>query len=447
MQGVVLEHWLRGQGYEVRLFADGESCLRELDRSVPSVVCLDLVMPGLGGMETLDAIRRRDRALPVLILTADPAVESVVMAMQRGAYDYLVKPLDQNRLLTSIHNAIGRLRLELRVTELEREVRWQGEERMLVGQSPAMRQLFQQIDRVAASDITVLVHGESGTGKELVARTLHEESARRGGALVAVNCAAIPETLQEAELFGHEKGAFTGATGRRKGKIELADRGTLFLDEIGEIAPSLQVKLLRVLQERSFQRIGGTSELRSDFRLVAATHRDLGEEVRSGRFREDLFFRLAVFEIEVPALRERGEDVLLLARKFLAAAAAGRPPAELSPAAEEALRAYSFPGNVRELQNALQRALVVGDGVHIERQDLPARLLAASAGGERAGPPAAPPTEREAPPPRPLTLAEIERQAIQEALVRTRGNLSKAARELGVDRTTLYRKLRPPGAG
>src|SRR6185295_11169183 len=316
MQCALLGHWLTEAGYEVRVFGDGASCLKELERSLPSAVCLDLSMPGLSGMDTLGAIRQRDRALPVLILTADPAVEKVVAAMHLGAYDYLVKPVDRNRLLTSIQNAIERFRLALRVTELEREVSWHRNERAIVGRAPGIRQLFQQIDRVAASDITVLIHGESGTGKELVARALHEASPRRGGALVAVNLAAIPESLQESELFGHERGAFTGATERHKGKIELADRGTLFLDEIGEITPTLQAKLLRVLQERTFQRIGGTAELRSDFRLVAATHRDLAEEVRSGRFREDLFFRIAVFEIEVPPLRERGEDVLLLARRF-----------------------------------------------------------------------------------------------------------------------------------
>jgi DNA-binding NtrC family response regulator len=449
MQCALLGHWLTGAGYEVRTFGDGASCLSELDRTVPSAVCLDLSMPGLSGMATLEAIRKRDRALPVLILTADPAVEKVVAAMNLGAYDYLIKPLDRDRLLTSIHNAIDRFRLTLRVTELEREVRWRQDDRAIVGWSPVMRQLFQQIDRVAASDITVLIHGESGTGKELVARALHEASPRRSGALIAVNCAAIPESLQESELFGHERGAFTGATDRHKGKIELADHGTLFLDEIGEIALTLQAKLLRVLQERAFQRIGGTAELRSDFRLVAATHRDLAEEVKMGRFREDLFFRIAVFEIEVPPLRGRGEDVLLLAKRFLAEAceAAGRPPVDLSAEAAEALLAYPFPGNVRELQNAIQRALIVGDGGRIERQDLPARILGAASRAPEAAAaaPGGAPAPREVEPVRPLTLAELEQQAIQAALARTHGNLSQAARELGIDRTTLYRKLRPPG--
>jgi DNA-binding NtrC family response regulator len=401
-------------------------------------------------MDTLAAIRQKDRALPVLILTGETAVETVVAAMNLGAYDYIVKPVDRARLLTSIHNAIERFRLALRVTELEREVR-ERDEQAIAGRSPVMRRLFQQIDRVAASDITVLIHGESGTGKELVAHALHEASPRRGGALIAVNCAAIPETLQESELFGHERGAFTGATERHKGKIEVADRGTLFLDEIGEITPILQAKLLRVLQERTFQRVGGTADLRSDFRLVAATNRDLAEEVRIGRFREDLFFRIAVFEIEVPPLRERGEDILLLARRFLAEAAeaTGRPLVELAPEAAEALLAYPFPGNVRELQNAIQRALIVGDGARIERQDLPARILASGAVRAPGAPAEAgavePPVPIEADLVRPLTLAELEKQGIQAALARTQGNLSQAARELGIDRTTLYRKLRPAG--
>ncbi len=454
-QCAVLEHWLSDAGFEVRCFGDGGACLRELERSLPVAIFLDLAMPGLDGLATLEAVRQRDRALPVLILTADPAVDSVMAATKLGAYDYLVKPVRRDRLLTSMRNAIERFRLSLRVAELEREACWERDTGGVTGRSPVMRQLFQQIDRVAASDITVLIHGESGTGKELVAQSLHQASSRRSGPLVPVNCAAIPEMLQESELFGHERGAFTGAVDRRKGKIELADRGTLFLDEIGEIALSLQAKLLRGLQERAFVRVGGATELRSDFRLIAATHRDLASEVAAGRFREDLFFRLAVFEIEVPPLRQRGDDVLLLARRFVieAAKAAGRPPLELATETAETLLGYPFPGNVRELQNAMQRAVAVSDGERIERRDLPARILAGSAARSAAGPrplpaedvtdpqPRTPPLETAASDPaRPLTLAEIEAQAIQAALVRHGGNVSRAARELGIDRTTLHRK-------
>jgi two-component system response regulator HydG len=456
VQCALLQRWLSEAGFEVRCFGDGAACLAELERSLPAAICLDLAMPGLDGLATLEAVRRRDRALPVLILTANAAVDRVIAATQLGAYDYLLKPVERSRLLTSMRNAIETFRLSLRVAELEREARWEHDASGITGRSPVMRHLFQLIDRAAASDITVLIHGESGTGKELVARSLHQASARRSGPLVPVNCAAIPETLQESELFGHERGAFTGALDRRKGKIELADRGTLFLDEIGEIALSLQAKLLRGLQERAFIRVGGAAELRSDFRLIAATHRDLASEVAAGRFREDLFFRLAVFEIEVPPLRQRGDDVLLLAQRFVAdtARTAGRPPLELSTEAAAALLAYPFPGNVRELQNAIQRAVAVGNGDRIDRRDLPARLL--TAGGEGPARTAADPEADdrtgagrevpalEAPDPgfaRPFTLAEIEMRAIQAALARNGGNVSRAARELGVDRTTLHRKM------
>ncbi|RMH17875.1 MAG: sigma-54-dependent Fis family transcriptional regulator, partial [Acidobacteria bacterium] len=369
--------WLGRAGYDLELFPDGETCLTALARSLPDCICLDLHLPGLSGIQILQRIKAHHPRLPVIMLTADTTVDTVVAAMQGGAYDYLVKPLDRTRLIATVGNAVERHQLEVRVTQLEREIDGRGYAGM-VALSPAMRRMFRDMDRVAASDITVLVHGDSGTGKELVARGLHEASGRRDGPFVAVNCAAIPDTLEASEFFGHEKGAFTGANQRRVGRIEQADGGTLFLDEVGELSLGLQAKLLRVLQERRFQRVGGNVEIESDFRLIAATHRDLEEEVRAGRFREDLFFRIVVFELEVPPLRERGDDIQLLAQHFLAEAdgqQGGQPP-QLAPDALAALKAYPWPGNVRELQNAMEHARLVASDKVIRLADLPQRILA-----------------------------------------------------------------------
>jgi DNA-binding NtrC family response regulator len=340
-----------------------------------------------------------------------------------------------------------------------------------VGDSPSMRQLFRQMDRVAASEITVLIHGESGTGKELVARAIHEASGRARGPYVTLNCAAIAESLQESELFGHEKGSFTGAEQRRIGRFEQADGGTLFLDEVAELSPALQAKLLRVLQERRFQRVGGTTEIQSDFRLIAATHRNLGDEVRAGRFREDLFFRIAVLELEIPPLRDRGDDVLLLSRSFLREISQqerGGAPITLAPSARSALLRYDWPGNVRELQNALHRGYVLSGGDTIRARDLPERILA---GGYEESPSAELPSVPDRPvgllrggPAAPLngagmghgapsaaagagvsSLDEVEREAIRLALERCHWNLSEAGRQLGIGRTTLYRKIKKYG--
>jgi len=438
----LISRFLDQAGYAVEAFGDAESCLAGFSRLMPEAVCLDLMLPGLGGMETLERIKGLEPHLPVVILTADNAVDSAVRAMQEGAYDYLVKPIDRTKLITTIKNAVERSRMSLRLVQLEREVAGRGYPG-IVGDTPPMRELFRQMDRLAASDVSVLIHGESGTGKELVARALHTQSGRRGAAFVALNCAAIPETLQESDLFGHERGAFTGALERRIGRFEQANRGTLFLDEVAELSAGVQAKLLRALQERAFQRVGGSVDVRSDFRLIAATHRNLSDEVTAGRFREDLFFRIAVFELEVPALRDRRDDIPLLASKLLREAADGRS-VTIAPDALERLRNYPWPGNVRELSNAIQRAWVASDGVRITVADLPERVRdgsltappAREADGEGVG----------AAPIAPIgTLEEMERIAIQQALARHSGNLSEAGRQLGIGRTTLYRKLKQFG--
>jgi len=431
----LLQRWLQGEGYMVEAFETAEACIAALGRTLPDVVCLDLELPGMNGLDALRAIRGRHLRIPIVILTADRNVETVVTAMQSGAYDYLPKPIDRTKLLTTVRNAVERHKMTERLSQLERQV--DGGYASILGRSPAMQAVFRQLDRVAASDVTVLVHGESGTGKELVARAIHESSARRGGPFVALNCAAVPESLQESEFFGHEKGAFTGAVERRKGRFELANGGTLFLDEVGELSPALQAKLLRVLQERVFQRVGGTQDVSSDFRLLVATHRDLAEEARRGTFRSDLYFRLAVFELELPALRDRKGDVGALARRFIAEFSPNEV-VTLDADAEAALEAYDWPGNVRELQNAIQRALVVAQNGTIRLDDLPAKVRESSS--------AVTLRPRASPTPQPsLTMEDVERRALEDALNRTHGNVSEAVRILGIGRSTAYRMMKRYG--
>ena len=445
--------WLDRAGHKVCDFESGEACLQGLSAHFASTICLDLTMPGMGGLETLERIKALHPRMPVIVLTADDSVESVVAAMKLGAYDYLVKPLDKTKLLTTVGNALEKCRLAMRVAQLEREA--VGHDYLgIVGASEPMRALFHNMDRVAASDITALIQGETGVGKELVARAIHSESGRRNGPFVAVNFAAIPETLVESEFFGHEKGSFTGATQRRRGKFEEANRGTLFLDEIAEISLPVQAKLLRVLQERKFERLGGSGLIASDFRLLAASNSDLAEEVRAGRFREDLYFRISVFDLDVPTLRDRGEDVLLLARRFIREFNPNCQELKLclSDEAAELLCNYNWPGNVRELQNVIQRALVVRDGQEIRTADLPNRLRVA-AGSSLASPErrtrvgTQQPEMASLPPARdlnsgPASLAEVERMTLEAALRRSRGNISQVMRELKVSRTRLYRMLK-----
>ena len=433
--------WLQEGGFDVECVASGEECLATMGRTIPDVVCLDLSLPELSGLETLDRLRDRHGGIPVVILTAERTIGTVVDAMRRGAYDYLPKPLDETKLLTTIRNAAEKSRLEIRVRRLEREASGAGYPGLL-GRSEPMLALFRSLDRLVSSDISVLLYGESGTGKELVARALHSSSLRRNGPFVPVNCAAIPETLHEAELFGHEKGAFTGATSRRTGRLEEADGGTLFLDEIAEMPPGLQAKLLRALQERAFRRVGAESEVRSDFRLVAATNRDLFGEVRAGRFREDLYYRINVFQLTLPPLRDRNDDVVLLAEAILAEAGAGRAM-RLSSEACEVLRRHDWPGNVRELRNAIQHAAVLAVDETISASDLPQRLREPRSRSDGAANDAPDAGEAAARPP--LDLAALERHAIEDALRRTKWDVAAVVRQLGIGRTTLYRKIKEYG--
>ncbi len=422
--------WLERAGYAVIGVPDGRACLEALSAHAPDALLLDLHMEGTSGLDVLDAVQRRDLHVPVVVLTADERVPTVVEAMRRGARGYLTKPVDREAVLESVARATAAGEAGLRDRARARRSA-PSPAHGLVGDSAAMEAIQAQIDRVGPTDVTVLVLGETGTGKELVARALHAASARASAPFVAINCAAIPDTLQESELFGHEKGAFTGATGDRKGRFEQAHGGTLFLDEVGEIAPETQAKLLRALQERRFHRVGGSAEVAVDVRLVAATHQDLPERVRRGEFREDLFWRLAVYELELPALRDRPGDVERLAAHFLAELAAthGRAVDAFDEAALECLRAYPWPGNVRELRNTVERAVVASSGPRVGVADLPPRLRGALRPVDDA----------------PGSLAELEERAIRRALDDTGGNVSEAVRRLGVPRSTLYRRLRAMG--
>lgn len=420
------------EGYEVRTAANAREALDSLQSEPIDVVLLDIVMPGTDGLAALRQIRERFPEVVVLMISGHATVQNAVAATKAGAYDFIEKPISKEKLLISIRNALlsrslQRENLELRQRVLRRE--------QIVGKSPAIKEVLEQIAKVAPTSGRVLIMGESGTGKELVARAIHDGSSRKDGPFVKVNCAAIPEELIESELFGSVKGAYTGATETRQGKFSLADGGTLFLDEVGDMSLKVQAKVLRVLQEGEFEKVGGQKTERVDVRVLAATNKDLQREVSAGRFREDLFFRLNVVPIVVPPLRRRKADIPLLVDHFIATYASenGCRPKSVSPEALEILRRYDWPGNIRELRNVIERLMIMSGSETIGVADLPPHLLSTSlplAVRMEAG----------------LTLKEareaVERQVILAALQRSDWNISRAARDLDIDRTNLHKKIR-----
>jgi DNA-binding NtrC family response regulator len=423
-------------GHDVTTFAGGAEVLACSDPP-PSAVLLDLMMPEVDGVAVITELKRRHPNLPVIILTAVNEVGRAVELTKLGAYDYLVKPIDQERLRTTLDRALSHASLTDEVVRLKSELGERYGLESIVGSSAAMRRVYDQIRKVLQSDITVFVSGESGTGKELVARAIHHGSLRSDEPFIDVNCAAIPEGLQESELFGHEKGAFTGAHAGHPGKFEQAAGGTIFLDEVGEMSPSAQARLLRVLQERCLQRVGGTKTIELDVRVISASNRDLESMVADGSFRQDLYYRLVVFPIELPALRARREDIPLLVDHFIVKHSrdAGNPVSGVTPAALEALQAYDWPGNVRELENIVHRSLLLTEGPELELDDLPPLL----------GTPPGETDDEGAPISVALSLEELEKKAIVRALESHGGNLSDVARQLGIGRSTLYRKLEQYG--
>ena len=438
---LALSGLLRREGYEVEQAENGEAALVRLRGEAFDLVLTDLALgTGPSGMDVLRASRELHAEAPVVMITAHGNEKIAVEAMKAGAHDYVPKPFDNDEIRLVVRRALER-------TQLERENRWLREQvdrewrfENLIGSGAAMRRVFETIRKVAETDLTVLVRGESGTGKELVAQALHQRSPRKSRPFVAVNCAAISRELVESELFGHEKGAFTGADARRVGRFEAAHGGTIFLDEIGDMPTETQAKVLRVLQERCFERVGGSKPVEVDVRVVAATHRDLEQEVRAGRFREDLYYRLRVVEIELPALRERPEDVPALVDHFLGALAhrLERPKMPIRPEALACLAAHAWPGNVRELRNVIEQAAVLAPGEAIEASDL--RLPAGGAGASVTAP-----AESAA-----LPFAEAKRDAVESfersyllaALRANGGNVSRTAAAIGMVRQSLQQKIR-----
>jgi two-component system response regulator HydG len=440
MLQTLIESW----GYGVETLSDGAAAVQRVETGPVDLILMDVRMAAMSGIEALKRIKMYNPAIPIIIMTAYSSVSSAVEALKAGAYDYLIKPLDFDALKICVERAREHAGLKAENRQLKARLNAGFHADNIIGKSPAMKSMTDMLAMIAPSDATVLITGESGTGKELIARSIHFNSPRKDCPLVVVNCAAIAETLLESELFGHEKGSFTGADRKRDGRFQQAHGGTLFLDEIGETSAMMQAKLLRAIQEREIQRVGGEETIHVDVRIIAATNRDLAQEVRAGRFREDLFYRLNVVTLEVPPLRDRLEDIPLLAQHFLHQfAAKNRKSVKgFSPQAMDMLIKHGWPGNVRELENAIERAVILMTGDHITEKHLPLSIIQHYAtqpesdssfevlditrDGQR-------------------SLGEIEREVILATLEETSGNKSEAARRLGITRKTLHNKLKQYG--
>jgi two-component system nitrogen regulation response regulator GlnG len=458
----VLSKALRKKGYAVDLASDGDEALRLLEGNTYDLAILDIKMPGISGLDLLERVRESRSDLLVVIMTAEASMKNAVEAMKRGAYDYITKPFDLD-VIDAILEKVSKAReMTTQVSVLKEELKEQYQlEKTIIGNSPPMREIYKTIGKVAPSDVTVLIQGESGTGKELIARAIHFNSQRLGKPFVAINCAAIPKELLESELFGFEKGAFTGATERKLGKFEQADKGSIFLDEIGDMPLDLQAKILRVLQEKEVSRTGGSQSIPVDVRIIAATNQDLAEKVRKKEFREDLFYRLNVVPVQLVPLRERREDIPLLLDYFLAKSCTemNTPPKQCSAEALELLCAHDWPGNVRELENSIKRAVILssdplltpydfqglhrGRGSEIATEDLSLegivdiKLRSSLTNMERMGSGDL----------YDVVIEQVERPLIRFVLEKTRGNQVKAAEILGINRNTLRKKIQDLGIG
>lgn len=443
---------LSDEGYRVDAVETGEAGVRSVEANRYELALLDVWLPGIDGIETLTRIQALDPDLPVVVISGHGTVETAVKAVRLGAVDFIEKPLSLERILLAVSNSLRRRKLEQKIKALEADVQ---QKHQIVGESEAIQELLREIAQAAPSNGRVLITGENGTGKELVARGIHQQSLRSAGPFVEVNCAAIPEELIESELFGHAKGSFTGATAARKGKFEIADGGTLFLDEIGDMTLKTQAKVLRALQEQKIEPVGGSAGVSVDVRVIAATNKNLEEEIRRGAFREDLYFRLNVIPIHVIPLRERRSDIPLLVRHFskLYSAEYGRHVKDYSPEAMQMLVAHDWPGNVRELRNMVERHVIMAKGDVVEAGDL--RMLRSPGPAEpspvaSAGPaPASVPSTPASPLPDFGTLAEaredFERRYIAMKHEACRGNMSRTAEALGVERSYLYKKMKALG--
>jgi DNA-binding NtrC family response regulator len=423
-----LGKWFTSEGYTARPAGSAREALEVIQQMEFDIALIDIKMPGMDGMELQSRLREADPDLTVVIMTGYASVETAIQALKRGAYDYITKPVDPDELSHLVANALEHKRARREVVSLRENLQEVFPSTELIGKSPVMKKVTELIEMVAPTEATVLITGESGTGKEVVARAIHAAGPRRYMPMVAIHCGALTETLLESELFGHEKGAFTGAQYRKKGKFEIADGGSVFLDEISDISLKTQTDLLRVLQEKEIVRVGGNQPIKVDFRCIAATNKNLEALVKEGSFRPDLYYRLHVFCIDLPPLRERRDDIPLLVNHFLNkfCMATSRAMPQISAEALEVLMRHDWPGNVRELENAVERALVVGRGPEIRPADFSFQFQADETKGGK-------------------TLDDIERAHIERILRETQHNLSRAARILDIDRTTLYNKLRRYG--
>jgi DNA-binding NtrC family response regulator len=420
-----LTKWFRQDGYRVEAAEDAAHALRLMEKGPWDVILLDIKMPGMSGLELQKELKNIDRNTAIIMITAFASVESAVQALKEGAFDYVTKPVDPDHLSHLVQNALKQKKLTDENTRLREQLSDTGHSDVVVGDGPQMKKVMELSRTVAQTDTTVMIRGESGTGKELIARAIHANSTRRYFPIIAVNCGAVPETLLESELFGHERGAFTGAQYRRKGKFEMADGGTVFLDEVGTISAKMQVQLLRVLETKQFMRVGGSEPVKSDFRVICATNRDLEAAVKEGGFREDLYYRINVFSVFIPPLRERRTDIPTLAQHFVEkySSSMNKPVKEISPETMDLLVRYAWPGNVRELENVIERAMVLAKAKSICPGDLPFQLVSS---------PHMPSND---------TLEAIERMHVQEILEREGWNITHAAQILDVDRVTLYNKI------
>jgi len=421
--------WFREDGYNVDTAENGGIALKKIQDTKWDLILLDIKMPGMDGMELQKRIKEIDSGIIVIMITAFAAVDTAVQALKVGAYDYVTKPIDPDYLSHIVNNALREKQLSIENLQLRESISEYSKFDEIVGESQSMKNVFDLIATVSKTDTTVLIRGESGTGKELIAKAIHSNSSRRYFPFIPVNCGGLPEGILESELFGHERGAFTGAQYRRKGKFEMADGGTIFLDEIGNVSMKTQMDLLRVIEAKKFTRVGGNEEIESDFRIISATNADLESAVKTGTFREDLYYRLNVFSILLPPLRERRSDIPILAQHFLKkySTSMSKPMESFSPDALDIMVKYSWPGNIRELENSVERAMVIGKPPYVRPEDLPFQLsdIKKMPGAE--------------------SLADVEKNHIIYILEKTGWNITRSAETLGIDRVTLYNKIEKYG--
>ena len=453
--GGLLAYYLEKAGYEVALFSNGPDCLKDLDRN-PGLICLDMHMPEMDGLEVLKRIKLKNSPTGVIMVTSNKTVDTAVQALKLGAADYIIKPADRDKFLATVKETLDQTQVVGRIRNMEKDMGNAFAYKNIVGESPAIRKVFTQIEQVKDSNVNVYIYGESGTGKELVARAIHFSGPEENRPFIDINCSALVETLLETEMFGHEKGAFTGAIGTHRGKLELADGGTLFFDEIADMSLKLQVKLLRFLEEKSFERVGGTKKINVNVRVVSSTNKDLQKEVEKGNFREDLYYRLVVFTIHVPPLRERKNDIPLLCGYLLNKFKdeLNKEVTRISPDAMDIFNTYRWPGNVRQLQNVILQSMLMSQDGSIEVEHLPQEIQksrpeatssieeskSTGEGGSPAGD-----MEKEPGDSQRISLDEGEKQTLLSALKMTNWNISEASNLLGISRTTFYRKLKKHG--